>query len=530
MHKIQRALISVSDKSGLEDLVKLLHKNSVEIISTGGTAKAIEAFGIPITPIESVTGKPEAFQGRMKSISFEVASALLFKREDEKDIADAKKLNISAIDLVVVNLYPFEDTYKSTKEISALVEKIDIGGPTMLRSAAKNFKHVAVLTNPEQYPSFLESLEKNNGASDLEMRKKLSVAAFQLSARYESAISKALEVEVLGEDSDFCTTRHYAEKSLRYGENPHQSAKLFVDPSAVQSLAAIESEQGKALSYNNYIDADAAWRSCSDVHNFLQKEGLQQSTISIIKHANPCGVASHVEQSKALELAWAGDPVSSFGSVICFSEEVNAKSAGFLKDKFVEVIIAPGFSVAAKEVFSAKKNLRLLEKATREIDKMEWMYKSIDGGLLVQEEDSYLDNEFQQVTKAEFSPEKLLLAKFSSCLAKHLKSNAISLARSMDQGFQMLGAGMGQPNRIDCIRRLAFPRSKEYFQKDIDYSSAVLASDAFFPFADSIEVCQELGINYILQPGGSIRDQEVIDACDQAGIAMLFTKRRHFRH
>ncbi len=503
--ELNRALLSVSDKRGIEELAKALYKNKVEIISTGGTAKRLEAAKIPYTPIEEITQMPEAFGGRMKTISFQIEGGILFRRDNPQDVADSRRLNIPGIDLVVVNLYPFEQVYASGATEQELVENIDIGGPCMMRAAAKNFADVCVLPDPDFYGEFLQNLEESKEIP-LEFRKKTSLAAFQKSAKYEACIVEAFSQNV---------------HELRYGENPHQSAKLIVEQE--NTLASAKSLQGKELSYNNFLDADAAFRICNDLH-FWQSD---KKVAIVVKHANPCGVAVGENQSEVLDAAWQGDPVSAFGSVLCFNTEVEEETARYFDKKFVEVILAPTFSAKAKEYFATKKNLRLLEVAPQRLNAKQKV--SIHGGFLEQDLDQEDHFEFQAVTETPFPKEKLPLAEFAKLCAKHLKSNAIALVREQNSVYQLLGAGMGQPNRIDCIRRLAIPRMQEYF-KDIDISKVVLASDAFFPFADSIEQCREYGLRYIVQPGGSVRDDEVIDACNQNQMAMLFTGKRNFKH
>ncbi len=524
--KIKRALLSVSDKTGIQGLAKFLSEHGVELISTGGTAKSIADAGLEYTPIESVTGNPEAFGGRMKTISFPVASALLFRRDHSEDEEQAKDLNIQAIDLVVCNLYPFAGAVAEGADEADLIEKIDIGGPTMVRASAKNYAGVTVLTDPTQYADFMDTLKSEEGSIGFEQRRAFAISAFQHTAEYEAMIAEELTNRYTNEKMQWLQLRDGRE--LRYGENPHQAAHYFRSPKDLKgessAIAGANIIQGKPLSYNNIMDADAAHRSASDAWVANSKAGV---ACAVIKHMNPCGLAVADTGMKALELAWEGDSISAFGGVLCFTGEVTEDVAEWLRDKFIEVLIAPYLTPEAIKIFAKKKNLRVLLCAPRDRVLGERMIKSVSGGILVQDEDEGLDPEFQSVTKNEFPKERKRLAQFGVMASKHLKSNAIALVRMCSGGeLQLVGAGMGQPNRVDSIRKLAGPRAAEKGELD----DLILVSDAFFPFADNIEVADELGIKNIIQPGGSIRDEEVIKACDDRGIAMAFTGRRHFRH
>jgi phosphoribosylaminoimidazolecarboxamide formyltransferase/IMP cyclohydrolase len=523
MVEIKRALFSVSDKSGAVEFAHFLQKQGVEILSTGGTGKALAAAGIPFTPMEKITGNPEAFGGRMKTISFPFASALLFRRDNAEDVANAKKMGVEPVDLVVCNLYPFEEARARGASDAELVEEIDVGGPTMIRAAAKNHPHVAVATNPSQYAAL--QMEITAGGLSLDTRKRLAVAAFQLLASYDSAVAAELGARFLGEQN--LTLSLTGGQKLRYGENPHQGAVFYQDPSfrGETSIARAEFLQGKQLSYNNLLDADAALRSASDAWN---ASGSKKPVVSIVKHLNPCGLASGASALEALQLAWEGDPVSAFGGILCFTAELTRDCAEWLGDKFVEVIVAPSYSKEALALLVKKKNLRVLVCPPRPPKLKERMIRSVLGGVLVQDEDEGLDPELKSVTKKAFPTSMHPLAAFGVMAAKHLRSNAIALVRERNDGnFQLVGAGMGQPNRLDSIRALAGPRAAE---KGGDLSDLMLISDAFFPFADGIEAAGELGIKYVVQPGGSIRDEDVIAAADKLGMAMAFTGLRHFRH
>jgi len=522
--KIKRALLSVSDKSGLDILAQELIKQDVEIISSGGTAKYIMNLGLPVTPIEKVTGNPEAFGGRMKTLSFQVASGLLFKRDSLDDLRQAEELGIEAIDLVVCNLYPFEEVAKRGGSLEELVENIDIGGPTMVRAAAKNFAHVTVSTDPGEYRELIDSLNENEGATNLTLRKKLSLQAFRHTGLYDSLIASELERENELEGKTLCLSPMRAQ-DLRYGENPHQKGYVYQWPLG-NGLAQAKPIQGKALSYNNLLDADAALRSALDLHE-LAKPGPYKSVVTIIKHSNPCGAAMSETPLKALSLAWAGDPVSSFGSIICFNKTVEKDCATWLSNKFVEVICAPSFSEEALEIFAKKKNLRLIPINLDELNIFEPMVRSITGGWVVQEEDEGLDVDYKVVTDIPFEDSRMELAKFGTIVCKHLKSNAIGLFMKSEDGFSIVGAGMGNPNRLISVAQ-SIDKARENGVENL--GEALLVSDAFFPFGDNIEATSKAGIKFIVQPGGSIKDQEVIDACNQTGTSMVFTGRRHFRH
>lgn len=522
--KIRRALFSVSDKEGVVAFARFLHERGVEILGTGGTMKKLTDSGIPVTPMEKITGNPEAFGGRMKTISFPFASALLYRRDNADDVATAKKMGVEPVDLVVCNLYPFREARARNAPDPELVEEIDVGGPTMIRAAAKNHAHVAVATDPGQYAPLMEEIAVNEGGLSLPTRKRLAVNAFQLLAGYDSAIAAELAARYLGEENHTIRLDHG--KKLRYGENPHQGAVFYRDPEfgGETSIASADILQGKALSYNNLLDADAALRSASDAWHAIQG---QRPVVSIVKHLNPCGLASGRTALEALELAWEGDPVSAFGGILCFTTPVTKECADWLGDKFVELVVAPSVESDALAAFAKKKNLRVLLCPPRKPALKERMIRSVLGGVLVQDEDEGLDAEFKSVTKRTFPKEKHALAHFGVMANKHLRSNAIALVREHKNGnFQLVGAGMGQPNRLDSIRALAGPRAKAKGAMD----DLLLISDAFFPFADGVEAAGELGIQLVVQPGGSIRDEEVVAAADRLGMAMVFTGVRHFRH
>ena len=508
--KPKRALISVSDKTGIIEFCHFLHSKGVELVSTGGTAKALQENQIPFLPIEKVTGNPEAFGGRMKTISFQVGSALLFRRNHEGDIKQAKELGIQPIDIVVCNLYPFQQAVLDQKPLPDLIENIDIGGPTMVRAAAKNFDSVACITTPKEYLAVQSELN-TTGEISLETRKRLALSAFTQIASYDLSI--AIELS------------HQFGNGLRYGENPQQRATLLeVDNTDQKSnLANAKVLQGKELSYNNYLDSDQAYKCASELSTLDPKKAI----CVIVKHGIPCGAAIHAQLDKALSLAWDADSISAFGGILCFNQEVTEGIALYLKERFVEVILAPSYSEAALKVFSTKKNLRLLQCELKKEKNQEWTVRSINGGILCQDEDQGISHEMKSVTKKAFTENLNGLARFGLVVTKYLKSNCIGIFSEKEGGSVVVASGVGQPNRLDCISRLIAGKLKE---KNADVSEAVLVSDAFFPFRDSIDSAKTLNIKYIIQPGGSVRDQEVIDACDEAGIAMLLTGKRHFRH
>lgn len=521
--QIKRALLSVSDKTEIIPLASELTAAGVEIISTGGTKKALEQAGIAVTSIESVTGNPEAFGGRMKTISFQVESALLYRRGHSEDERDAEQLNINPIDLVICNLYPFADAVKKGADEEGLVENIDIGGPTMIRAAAKNYESVCVLTSPLDYALFLSEFKQNEGRLSFEVRRKMALKAFAHTADYDAMISNELHAR-FADSFDVCHLSSTTKKELRYGENSHQPAGYF----SVGSNCGVGDApvlQGKALSYNNLLDADTAWKCNSDIFS-LSGDTV---AVTVVKHLNPCGVATGQSPLQALELAWSCDPVSAFGGILAFSHAVDKDVVGWLSDKFIEIIIAPDFTTDARTLLSKKKNLRVLELAPKKAIMGERCLRSIYGGVLVQNEDEGVDPEFRSVTKKTFPQDKEQLAQFGVIVNKYYKSNSVALVAQTEQGdYFVHGAGMGQPNRIDALKLLAAPRARA--RSEYKLADSILISDAFFPFRDSIDVCHAEGITMVVQPGGSIRDEEVIAACDEHGMAMAFTGRRHFRH
>ncbi|MBW6534427.1 MAG: bifunctional phosphoribosylaminoimidazolecarboxamide formyltransferase/IMP cyclohydrolase [Mariniphaga sp.] len=524
--KIKTALVSVYHKENLDEIIKRLNELGVQLISTGGTKSFIESLGVQVISVESLTGYPSILGGRVKTLHPKIFGGILSRRNNQGDVSQLTEYAIPEIDLVIVDLYPFESTLASGASEQDIIEKIDIGGISLIRAAAKNFKDVVIVPSQNEYQPLLELLNEKNGETSKEDRKWFAGKAFSVSSHYDAAIFSYFN----GEGNDAERISLNKGQVLRYGENPHQKATFYKFsnvPSEV-TLANAQVLQGKALSYNNMLDADAAWKAASDAfHSVTHIEN--KVAVSVIKHLNPCGLAVTGNILESLDLAWAGDPISAFGSIICFTETVTNEVAEWFGSKFVEIIIAPEFTEGALEVFGKKKNLRLLVSPVKPEITNEKLYRSVNGGMLVQDEDEGMDTQFEKVTVKEFGSEKINLAKFGVTACKHLKSNAIAIVTQKENGaFWLTGAGMGQPNRLDSLRHLTMPRFN--LKEGVKLEESVLISDAFFPFRDSIEAANEYGVKYIVEPGGSIRDQEVIDACNEFDIAMVFTGRRHFKH
>ncbi len=534
--KIRRVLISVYDKTNIALFAQQLKELGCEIISTGGTKSELIKSGIVVTDISSVTGNPEAFGGRMKTISFNIGSALLFDRE--KDKIEAQELSIEPIDMVVCNLYPFSKVLKEKADIETLIENIDIGGPTMIRAAAKNFKYVTVLTTPHDYSKIIEELQDNDGAIGYALRKELMRKAFNHTADYDALIAHAMDKE----NGVHSLRLGFSDgKALRYGENSHQKAMYFKENGYINSLYDMDVLHGKELSFNNIIDINGAIETV----NRLERIGC-----SVVKHTSPCGLSEGDGQRKAFEMAWFGDPISAFGSIIAFNQPVDKDTVEFLelksddkiKRKFVEVVVAPKFSDDALEYLRQNKNLRIIEYDTEsEIHGKDIRY--MNGLLLVQDKDKELYSKMDLVTKLYMDVEKEIgLIAFGLKAISSIKSNSIVVVRKKDGYNQLLGMGAGQPNRVTstkiALEKCSNNLMKEYTgdsEKVSDYikeelGKAILVSDAFFPFPDNIMVADQYGIKKVIQPGGSIRDKSVIKACDEAGIAMAFTGLRHFKH
>lgn len=526
LRKIKSALISVYYKDKLDIIVNKLNELGVTIYSTGGTQSFIESLNIPVTAVEDLTGYPSILGGRVKTLHPKVFGGILNRRDHTGDQQQIAQYEIPEIDLVIVDLYPFEETVASGASEEEIIEKIDIGGIALIRGTAKNFNDVIIVSSRDQYQDFIDLLNTKNGESSLDDRRRFARLAFATSSHYDSAIFNYFNRGISEKNRISLNDGQV----LRYGENPHQSATFykFDNADSKTTLANAQVLQGKELSYNNLLDADAAWKSASDAFHAVTHI-KNKVAVSVIKHLNPCGLAVTDNMMKSLDLAWEGDPISAFGSIICISDTVTAEVAEWFAKKFVEIIIAPAFTPEALELFAKKKNLRLLVTPMKAETTGEKLYRSISGGMLVQDEDEGMDTEFRNVTKIQFDNNKMNLAKFGITACKHLKSNAIALVtENADGSFWLTGAGMGQPNRLDSLRQLTIPRFN--LKEGLKMEEAVLISDAFFPFRDSVEAANEFGVKFIVEPGGSIRDEEVIEACDEFGIAMLFTGRRHFKH
>jgi phosphoribosylaminoimidazolecarboxamide formyltransferase/IMP cyclohydrolase len=524
---VRRALISLSDKSGLAELAAGLARHNVEIISTGGTAAKLREIGAAVRDISDLTGFPEMMDGRVKTLHPKVHGGLLGVRDNPEHAAAMEAHGIAPIDLVVVNLYPFLQTVMSGADRDTIIENIDIGGPSMVRSAAKNHAHVAIVTEPADYAELLVELDVNGGSTTLELRKRLAAKAFALTAEYDSIVSQWFAFADQG--------RRWPEKwvfaskltqELRYGENPHQAAALYVPVGpAARGIAQASQVQGKELSYNNLNDANAALELAAEFRE-------AKPAIVIVKHANPCGVATRDSLVDAWREALACDSVSAFGGIVAANRPLDAATAEAIAEIFTEVVVAPDADDEAKAIFARKKNLRLLltgelPDPTRGSQRM----AVITGGLLVQDGDNgrITRDDLKCVTRRQPTEQELADCLFAWTVAKHVKSNAIVYAKD----GVTVGIGAGQMNRRDSAR-IAAAKAREAAETNgwpepRTIGSAV-ASDAFFPFADGLLAAAEAGATAVIQPGGSIRDEEVIAAADEAGLAMLFTGMRHFRH
>ncbi|MDZ4798063.1 MAG: bifunctional phosphoribosylaminoimidazolecarboxamide formyltransferase/IMP cyclohydrolase [Bryobacteraceae bacterium] len=514
---IQRALLSVTDKTGVAEFARALHETGTEIVSTGGTAAAIRNAGVPVRDVAELTGFPEMLDGRVKTIHPRVAAGVLAIRSDAAHMKSLAEHGIVLIDMVVVNLYAFEKVAARTDaSIHDLIENIDIGGPTMIRAAAKNWQDVAVVTRPEDYDSILEELRANKNSLSMATHWNLAKKAFALTAAYDRAITARL-ASLSIEDGQFqdrptelptvLTIQAPQTMGLRYGENPHQKAALYSLASG--GITAATQLHGKELSYNNLVDLDAAWQLIAE---------FAQPAAAIIKHTNPCGCAEQSTLNDAYRKAFEADPISAFGGVLAFNREVDEETASEIAKTFIEAIAAPGYSEAALALLTAKKNLRLLEVGAGQ-DAL--VLKSISGGILAQTADrATLDRSTARVvTERQPTEEEWTALEFGWKVCKHVKSNAIVYARA----GQSVSAGAGQMSRVDSVKVGAM-------KAVLPIAGSVLASDAFFPFPDGLEQAAEHGITAAIQPGGSVRDDEVIAAANRLGLAMVFTGVRHFRH
>ncbi len=535
--KKKYAIISVTDKTGIDVLAQaLIKEHNYVIYSSGGTEAYLKQKGVDVTPVTQLTGNPEAFGGRMKTISFEMLSGILFRRQNPEDQKDALKLEIKPIDLVVCNLYPFDQVAQNPDSTqSELIENIDIGGPLMIRAAAKNYQDVTVLSSFDQYGAFLESLKTDSPEKQLQFRLQCALQAFNKIALYDTQITDVLHQKLRGVTQKTLLLKSPVE--LRYGENPHQSGFFYPLNNTVGGeflnsnigLGGFEFLNGKELSYNNYLDMDAAIKIVSDLKN--QFSAL--NAVVVVKHGNPCGLSAHVSKVKALEAAWEGDPVSRFGGILAFTGEVDLELAKYLHPHFIEVICAPGFSAEALELLVTKKNLRLIRVNLKTKDQKEWSVKSLFGGVLLQTEDESNFNTCQVVAHENILTSKDQdLVKFGVIAIKYLKSNALAFVEAFDQpsseGYHLVASGAGQPNRVDCLDKIMRPRLEQLSPER--KSQGILVSDAFFPFSDIVEMAGQMGIKKIIQPGGSRSDDDVILKAKELGVGMGLTGVRHFRH
>jgi phosphoribosylaminoimidazolecarboxamide formyltransferase/IMP cyclohydrolase len=514
--KIARAILSVTDKTGLVDFARKLSALGIELISTGGTAKLLRDSGVTVKDISDLTGFPEMLDGRVKTLHPKVHGGILHRREDPKHVAAVAEYGIAPIDMVVVNLYAFEKTAaKPGVKFEELIENIDIGGPSMIRSAAKNFHDVAIVTSPADYDSISDELARSGAALSHETKWRLAQKAFATTAAYDSAIASTLEkINADGSRSEAdtfpATLRFTFHKNLdlRYGENPHQKAAMYSDGSGT-GVANARQLQGKELSFNNIVDLQAAWDLAQE---------FDEPVCAIIKHTNPCGTATGKTLAEAYKRALECDPVSAFGGVIGVNRPIDAAAAEEMHKLFLEVIAAPAFDETAKAKFATKRNLRLVEVTQAN---QKWVFKNVSGGLLVQDSDirPLQDADLKVVTKRPPTPEETRALLFAWKVCKHVKSNAIVYARD----GQTVGVGAGQMSRVDAAKIGAM-------KAQLPLHGTVAASDAFFPFPDGVEEIAKAGATAIIQPGGSQRDPEVIEAADRLGLAMLFTGVRHFRH
>lgn len=547
LRKINRALISVSDKSGVIDFARALKQLGVQIISTGGTARSLREAGIDATDVSDVTGFPEMMDGRVKTLHPKIHGAFLALRDNDQHVKSMHDHGIEPIDLVVVNLYPFESTVaKEGVSLDEAVENIDIGGPAMIRSASKNWRDVAVVTDPRLYPQIIEEMNANDGSLSLKTRQRLAALAYTRTASYDLAISSYLSRQLSDEDLEMLEpfnplgslmfidtdaeddeTENQVHKlpenidvslrkvtDLRYGENPHQTAALYQE-GVLSGIVGATQLHGKEMSFNNYVDTEAAWNLVRD---------FSETAVAIIKHTNPSGLGTGDSNNEAYKRALSTDPVSAFGGIVAFNRTVDRAVAESVNEVFTEVVVAPSYETDALELFKTKKNLRVLQvPSDSEIESL-LDFKQISGGFLVQDKDLHqlTEADLRFVTEKRPTADEIkgLLLAWSVC--KHVKSNAIVFANDT----QTLGVGAGQMNRVDSVR-IAAMRAERF---NLALKGSVLASDAFFPFRDNIDEAAKYGVSAIIQPGRSVRDEECITAANEHGISMVFTGIRHFKH
>lgn len=517
--QVKRALISVSDKTGIVEFATELNNMGVEILSTGGTYKLLQSNGIPAIEVSDYTGFPEMMDGRVKTLHPKVHGGILGRRGQDNEVMEAHGIN--AIDMVVVNLYPFEQTVaKPDCTLDDAVENIDIGGPTMVRAAAKNHQHVNIVVNASDYDNILAEMKSNEGATCFDTRFDLAIKAYEHTSAYDGAIANYFGKKVPGGSDDFPRTYNIQmtkAQELRYGENPHQKSAFYVEDNCpADSISGAKQLQGKELSFNNIADTDAALETV---------KLFEKPACVIVKHANPCGVAETDSLLASYDKAYATDPESAFGGIIAFNRELDGETAKAIVDRqFVEVIIAPQISDEAKEAVASKKNVRLLEVGPFGEQTPSFDYKRVNGGLLIQDKDLGLitSDDLKVVTKRQPTEQEIQDLLFTWKVAKMVKSNAIVYGKDS----QTVGIGAGQMSRVNSARIAGIKAE----HAGLEVKGSMMASDAFFPFRDGIDNAAAAGISCVIQPGGSMRDQEVIDAADEHGIAMVFTGMRHFRH
>lgn len=518
---ISSALISVFYKDGLEPLVRLLHAQNVKLYSTGGTQAFIEQLGIPVTAVEELTGYPSIFGGRVKTLHPAVMGGILYRRELPEDLAQAERHRIPPIDLVVVDLYPFEETVASGASDEDTIEKIDIGGISLIRAAAKNYNDVLIVSSRSQYAGVVELLTEKAGATDLADRRRYAGEAFAITSHYDTAI-QAYFAGRSGQGTNYegpiYTFKSLPASHLRYGENPHQQASFYGDLNAM-----FDKLHGKELSYNNLVDVDA----CVSLIDEFPATESSPAAFAIIKHTNACGIATAPTPKEAYLNALACDPVSAFGGVVISNRPVDLETADELNKLFMEILIAPDYSPDALNVLKSKKNRILLQRKPVELPTV--MFKTILNGVLEQDKDNQTETagQFKTVTQKAPTDSELRALEFALKVCKHTKSNTIVLAKEAGASYgQLLASGVGQTSRVDALRQ-AIEKAHTF---GFDLNGAVMASDAFFPFPDCVEIAGQAGITAVVQPGGSIRDQDSIDYCDQHGLAMVTTGVRHFKH
>ncbi|PMP77044.1 MAG: bifunctional phosphoribosylaminoimidazolecarboxamide formyltransferase/inosine monophosphate cyclohydrolase [Sulfurihydrogenibium sp.] len=512
---MKRALISVSDKTGIVEFAKELVNLGYQIVSSSGTAKHLKENGIEVLEVSQITGFPEILDGRVKTLHPKIHGGILAIRDNPQHLKQLNENDITPIDIVAINLYPFEETVKKGADLDEIIENIDIGGPAMVRAAAKNYKFVTIITDPNDYETVIKEL-KENGDVSIDTRKLLSLKAFRHTALYDSIIATVLN-EKFGINEDFpkeLTIPMRKKTNLRYGENPHQKASLYVNP-IEEGLSVADSEilQGKEMSYNNYLDVEASL--------LLVKE-FENPACVIVKHNNPCGVAERDNLYEAYQLALQTDPKSAFGGIVAFNRQLDGKTAKALTELFLEVVVAPSFSEEALDILKTKKNLRVVKIKNFDKEIVGKDLKRLTGGYLVQDRDKGLYETLEVVTERKPTEKELEDLIFALKVVKHVKSNAVVIAKDR----RSVGIGVGQTSRVDSLET-AVKKAQEF---SLPLEGSVLASEAFFPFRDSIDFAAKYGIKAVIQPGGSIRDNEVIQACNEHGIAMIFTKMRHFKH